>query len=63
MTLVSYIAKPNTFVVLLSILHHQHETAGQDQAFKPEIVLGYNKTKGDVDVLDKTVKVQQKGGL
>lgn len=56
MTLVSYITKPRKFVVLLSSLHHQHEISTEENKFKPEIILTYNKTKSGVDILDKLVR-------
>lgn len=55
-TLVSYVTKPKKIVVLLSSLHHEFEIAGEDNKFKPEIILSYNATKSGVDVLDKLIR-------
>lgn len=56
LTLVSYITKPRKFVILLSSTHHEHEIANENEKFKPDIILAYNKTKSGVDVLDKLVR-------
>ncbi|XP_076047427.1 uncharacterized protein LOC143028962 [Oratosquilla oratoria] len=48
-TLVSYKAKKDKTVVLLSTLHHE---AAIGEKGKPEIIHFYNKSKGGVDVLD-----------
>lgn len=56
LTLVSYVTKPKKFVVLLSSMHHQHDIAGEDLKFKPDIITSYNETKSGVDCLDKIVR-------
>lgn len=56
LTLVSYVTKPNKFVVLLSSMHHEHDIAGEDLKFKPSIITSYNETKSGVDCLDKIVR-------
>ncbi|XP_071054434.1 piggyBac transposable element-derived protein 4-like [Onthophagus taurus] len=56
LTLVSYVTKPKKFVILLSSTHHEHDIADENEKFKPDIILAYNKTKSGVDVLDKLVR-------
>lgn len=56
LTLVSYVTKPKKFVVLLSSMHHEHDIAGEDLKFKPDIILSYNDTKSGVDCLDKIIR-------
>ncbi|XP_045073157.1 uncharacterized protein LOC123486044 [Coregonus clupeaformis] len=52
--LVSYLAKKNKNVLLLSTLHTEaHVSRRQDK--KPAIVLDYNSNKGGVDNLDKVI--------
>lgn len=54
-TLVKYQAKENKTVFLLSMAHHDAVVScGADG--KSKIVLDYNKSKGDVDTLDQTIK-------
>ena len=55
-TLVSYVPKKRRSVVLLSTQHRDVATAGEDVAYKPLIILDYNKYKGGVDNMDKKVK-------
>lgn len=50
-TLVSYVAKSNKVVVLLSTLHNGDEVDSQTQ--KPQIILDYNRNKGGVDTVDQ----------
>lgn len=53
-TLLSYKAKKNKVVLLLSSLHNSDEIdAESGDAMKPEMLTFYNKTKGGVDTLDK----------
>jgi len=51
LTLVSYVPKKNKSDVLLSSLHH--DSAICSDSGKPEIIEFYNRTKGEVDVLDQ----------
>ena len=51
LTLVSYVPKKNNSVVLFSTLHH--DSAICSDSGKPEIIEFYNRTKGEVDVLDQ----------
>ncbi|CAL1687546.1 unnamed protein product [Lasius platythorax] len=50
-TICSYMPKKNKAVILLSTMHHDKAIVGPKQ--KPEILHFYNKTKSDVDVMDK----------
>lgn len=52
-TLVSYVPKKNRAVILLSSQHTDDKVGGEDEDYKPEIILSYNKTKGAVDVGDQ----------
>lgn len=57
-TLVSYAAKKNKMVTLLSSMHHDStvDTNENSATFgKPEIILFYNSSKGGVDTVDKYV--------
>jgi hypothetical protein len=54
-TLVSSVPKPRTCVVALSSMHHEHSISDENNKFKPDIILDYNKTKSGVDILDKLV--------
>lgn len=54
-TMVSYKAKRNKFVTLLSTFHTSKQTEFPDVDKKPEIIKMYNKTKGGVDTLDQLV--------
>ena len=49
-TLTSYVAKKNKAVLVLSTLHHDKATAGDDH--KPKIILHDNATKSVVDNMD-----------
>lgn len=53
-TLLSYIPKKNKSVNLLSTLHHGSVVSNRTDK-KPVIILDYNKCKGGVDTLDKSV--------
>ncbi|XP_031328259.1 piggyBac transposable element-derived protein 4-like [Photinus pyralis] len=55
-TLVSYVPKRNSAVVLLSTEHRDDKISGADNDYKPDIILHYNKTKGAVDTTDKLAK-------
>ncbi|GBP24123.1 PiggyBac transposable element-derived protein 4 [Eumeta japonica] len=53
-TLVSYVAKPNRVVILMSTMHNDtaiDSDTGDRQ--KPEIITYYNRTKNGVDLVDK----------
>ena len=50
MTLVSYVPKPNKYVVALSSMHHDVSVAGE--VHTRDIILHYNVTKSGVDNLD-----------
>lgn len=52
-TLVSYVPKKNRSVILLSSQHTDDKVGGENEGYKPEIILSYNKTKGAVDVGDQ----------
>ncbi|XP_069823913.1 piggyBac transposable element-derived protein 4-like [Dendropsophus ebraccatus] len=54
-TLVSYKAKKEKSVILLSTMHHNCSIDSNDRKLKPEIILYYNKTKGGVDKMDEMV--------
>lgn len=54
--LVSYVPKKNRSVLLLSTQHSDLNVSGEETAYKPQIILDYNKHKGAVDSLDKMVK-------
>ncbi|XP_030266920.1 piggyBac transposable element-derived protein 4-like [Sparus aurata] len=57
-TLVSYMAKKNKNVMLMSTLHTEapdDDAAGRRKDGKPAIVLDYNSNKGGVDNLDKVI--------
>lgn len=45
-TIVSYKAKPNKVVVVLSSNHHTSSIPGPEQQKKPQMILDYNATKG-----------------
>lgn len=51
LTLVSYIPKKGKVVTMLSTMHHDSITEGEDR--KPQIILHYNSCKGGVDTMDK----------
>ncbi|XP_066260434.1 piggyBac transposable element-derived protein 4-like [Euwallacea similis] len=53
-TLVSYIPKKNKSANLLSTFHHRPDVSSRTDK-KPVIILDYNKCKGGVDTLDKSV--------
>lgn len=53
--LVSYKAKKNKIVILMSTMH-QTQLVSQNEKKKPEIVEFYNRTKGGVDVADQMVE-------
>lgn len=53
-TLVSYLAKKNKNVLLLSTLHTEAEVSDRRHR-KPAVILDYNCNKGGVDNLDKVV--------
>ncbi|XP_066260450.1 piggyBac transposable element-derived protein 4-like [Euwallacea similis] len=50
-TLVSFIPKKNKNVLLVSSTHHDDKI--DENTGKPEIILDYNATKGEVDCVDK----------
>ncbi|KAH9641235.1 hypothetical protein HF086_003222 [Spodoptera exigua] len=53
-TLVSYKAKPNKIVILMSIMHNDAAIdADTRDKRKPEIISYYNRTKNGVDLVDK----------
>lgn len=57
-TLVSYAAKKNKIVTLLSSMHHDATVDNDENSAtfgKPDIVLFYNSSKGGVDTVDKYV--------
>jgi hypothetical protein len=37
-------------------MHHEHRISDENNTFKPDIILVYNKTKSGVDILDKSVR-------
>ena len=51
LTLVSFVPKRNTAVLLLSSKHHDNQV--DMKTGKPIIILDYNKTKGAVDMVDQ----------
>ncbi|KAJ8933680.1 hypothetical protein NQ314_013868 [Rhamnusium bicolor] len=52
--LVSYVPKKNKNVLLLSTMHEEDIIdENTDDMYKPEVITFYNKTKSDVDVVDK----------
>lgn len=53
-SLESYVPKKGKDVVLMSTLHRYGRICGQEHQ-KPEIILHYNATRGDVDNMDKLV--------
>ncbi|XP_046872053.1 piggyBac transposable element-derived protein 4-like, partial [Hypomesus transpacificus] len=53
-TLVSYLAKKNKNVLLMSTRHTNDEISDRNDG-KPTIVLDYNRNKGGVDNLDKVI--------
>lgn len=55
-TLVSYVPKKNSAVILLSTEHNNDDVSGEETDYKPDIILHYNKTKGAVDTTDKLAK-------
>lgn len=55
-TLVSYVPKKNSAVILLSTEHNDDKISGEETDYKPDIILHYNKTKGAVDTTDKLAK-------
>ena len=58
LTMVSYVAKKNNPVILLSSLHHDDAVEGE--AHKPEIIAHYNAHKGCVDNMVGTYSVKRK---
>ncbi|KAB0804107.1 hypothetical protein PPYR_01077 [Photinus pyralis] len=50
-TLVSYVPKPNKYVLLLSSMHHDNKV--DEGSSKPDMILYYNSTKAGVDALDQ----------
>ncbi|CAJ0942848.1 unnamed protein product [Ranitomeya imitator] len=54
-TMVSYKAKKEKSVILLSTMHHDESIDTNDRKQKPEIILHYNKTKGGVDKMDEMI--------
>ena len=56
LTLVSYLPARNKTVTLLSSQHHDDTCKGEKKDNTPEIIMQYNATKSEVDVLDKLVK-------
>jgi hypothetical protein len=55
-TMVSYVPKKSKAVLLLSTFHHDAEVAGENEKYKPKIILDYNKYKAGVDTLDQLVR-------
>lgn len=55
-TMVSYVPKKKAAVILLSTEHKDDKTEGENENYKPHIILHYNKTKGAVDTSDKLAK-------
>ncbi|CAM4487531.1 unnamed protein product [Leuciscus chuanchicus] len=53
-TIVSYIPKKNSNVLLMSTVHSDAALSERDDQ-KPQMILSYNSTKGGVDNLDKIV--------
>jgi len=53
LTLVSYVPRKGKNVMLLSTMHHDEKTGGEDR--KPDIILHYNACKSGVDNMDKLV--------
>ena len=56
LTLVSYVPSRKKTVILLSSQHHDDTCMGEENYNKPEIVMHYNATKSDADILDKLMK-------
>ncbi|KAM3936953.1 vomeronasal type-2 receptor 26-like [Leptodactylus fuscus] len=54
-TMVSYKAKKEKSVILLSTMHHDGSIDTNNRRLKPEIILHYNKTKGGVDKMDEMI--------
>ncbi|XP_069604265.1 piggyBac transposable element-derived protein 4-like [Ranitomeya imitator] len=54
-TMVSYKAKKEKSVILLSTMHHDESIDTNDRKQKPEIILHYNKTKRGVDKMDEMI--------
>ncbi|KAH9635162.1 hypothetical protein HF086_009502 [Spodoptera exigua] len=53
-TLLSYVAKPNKVVIMISTMHNDatiDEDSGDSR--KPEVITYYNRTKNGVDLVDK----------
>lgn len=55
-TLVSYVPKKNSAVILLSTEHTDDKVSDSEHDYKPDIIMHYNKTKGAVDTTDKLAK-------
>src|SRR5215469_962911 len=47
--------KPRKCIVALSSMHHEHIISDENNKFKPNIILEYNRIKSGVDILDKLV--------
>lgn len=55
-TLMSYLPKKGTNVILISTQHHTPVVYHERPDKKPEMILEYNRTKGAVDNLDKLIR-------
>lgn len=55
-TLISYLPKKDSAVVLLSTEHRGDQVNGEESDYKADIALHYNKTKGAVHSTDKPAK-------
>lgn len=55
-----YVSKKNTTFILLSSQHHIKSYIEESQAFKREIILHFNATKGDINVVDNLAKGTQR---
>jgi hypothetical protein len=53
---VSYQSKKQKNVLLISTMHNRPEIEKETGLNKPEIVLNYNITKGDVDAMEQMTK-------
>ncbi|XP_055354003.1 piggyBac transposable element-derived protein 4-like [Paramacrobiotus metropolitanus] len=53
-TLVSYVPKIGSAVILLSSLHHDKKS-NEDEQGKPDVILDYNATKAGVDTMDQLI--------
>ena len=56
LTLVSHVPARNKTVILNASQHYDDTCMGEEKDHKPEIIMHYNATKCEVDVLDKHVR-------